>query len=171
MARLARQAVSRHLDHGHAVPPLGRRDRMSALSMLLAALFFFALGVVMLLLDGPVFVVVLAGAMGVVGLLAAPIAHGQSRGDPRAGRSDRGYGALSSARGGYLVVAIIAMSLFVFMGLGMLVLGQPFDGDRPYSRYVPRSPVMARIIGAFIVALASPGLVMGIRRLRATRRG
>jgi hypothetical protein len=108
--------------------------------------------------------------MGVLGLVAAPIAHGQSRGDPRAGRSDKGYGALSSAHGGYLVLAIIGMSLLVLIGLGMLVLGQPYDSDAPYLRYVPRSPVKARTIGAFVVALAAPGLVVGIRRLRATRR-
>jgi hypothetical protein len=143
---------------------------MSALKMVLGALFFLALGVVMLRLDGPVFVIVLAGAMGALGLLAAPIAHGQSRGDPRAGRSENGYGALSSARGGYLVLAIIGMSIFVLIGLGMLVLGQPFDNESPYTRFVPRSPFMARIIGAVVMALAIPAVVVGIRRFRATRR-
>jgi hypothetical protein len=142
---------------------------VSAFKMILAALFFFAIAVLMLLFDGPAFVVMVAGAMGVVGLLAAPIAHGQSRGDPRAGRSDSGYGALSSARGGYLVAAVIGMSLFLLIGLGMLILGQPYDSDPPYTRFVPRSPLVARIVGVFVVTLTAPGFLVGIRRLRATR--
>jgi MFS family permease len=136
------------------------------LLMLLCALFFLAGGAFLALIGAGLVVTFMLLGMGVVGLLAVPIAWGRARGDPRAG------GLATRARGGYAVLGLLGVAIFALIGLAMLAFGEPLDEDKDMWR-VPNSRLEARIVGAVIFVPSAGLFAMGARRMwrdRANRR-
>lgn len=132
------------------------------LLILLGSLFLLAGGVFLALTGAGLVGAFLVIGIGLVGLLAVPIAWGQARNDPRAS------GLATGAKGGYAVLGMLAIAIFALIGLAMMVFGVPVDEGNDTLR-VPNSALEARILGAIIFVPSAGLLAVGARRLRSER--
>jgi hypothetical protein len=134
------------------------------LVVLLGALLFLAGGAFLAFTGAGVVATFLLIGMGLVCLLAVPLAWGQARNDPRAG------GLATRAKGVYAVLGMLGMAIFALIGLAMMVFGMPVDQGKDTLR-VPNSGLEARLLGAVIFVPSAGLFAVAARRLRRDRTG